>query len=55
MLLQKTFTASAAGYQVKNTGQQDMYFIRNNHESIIDMETSPGTEEGADPGIYENC
>jgi len=36
VLLQKTFTAGAAGYQVKNTGQQDMYYIRNNHNSIID-------------------
>ena len=39
MLLQKTFTAGAAGYQVKNTGQQDIYFIRDNHEAIIDRET----------------
>jgi len=39
VLLQKTFTAGAAGFQVENAGQQDMYFIRGNHEPIIDRET----------------
>jgi len=38
VLLQKTFTTGAAGYQVKNIGQQAMYYIRDNHEAIIDQE-----------------
>lgn len=45
MLLQKTFTASVAGYQVRNTGQQAMYYVRNNHEPIIDRETWERVQE----------
>jgi len=39
LLLQKTFTAGARGHQVRNSGQQAMYFIENDHEPIIDRET----------------
>ena len=39
MLLQKTFTAGATGHQVKNIGQQDMYFIRANREPIVGRKT----------------
>jgi len=45
MLLQKTLTTGAAGYQVKNIGQQDMYFIRNSHEPIIDRGTWERVQE----------
>ena len=33
VLMQKTFTADAAGYQIKNIGQQTMYLIENHHEA----------------------
>ncbi|MCL2748449.1 MAG: recombinase family protein, partial [Oscillospiraceae bacterium] len=40
VLMQKTFTPDAlGGLQVKNTGQQTMYLIENDHEPIIDRET----------------
>jgi arsenate reductase-like glutaredoxin family protein len=40
VLMQKTFTPDAlGGLQVKNTGQQMMYLIENDHEAIIDRET----------------
>ena len=45
LLLQKTFTAGAAGYQIRNTGQQAMYYIRDNHEPIIDRETWEWVQE----------
>ena len=39
VLLQKTFTPDAlGGLQVKNTGQQAMYLIENDHEAIIDRD-----------------
>jgi len=53
MLLQKTFTAGAAGYQVKNTGQQEMYYIRGNHEPIIDRETWERVQEMKGWPAYE--
>jgi len=40
VLMQKTFSPDAlSGLQVKNTGQQAMYYIENDHEPIIDRET----------------
>ena len=45
VLLQKTFTAGAAGHQVKNTGQQAMYYIRNNHDPIVDREAWEQVQE----------
>jgi len=40
MLLQKTFTPDVlSGKQVRNDGQRAMWFVRNNHEAIIDRET----------------
>ena len=45
VLLQKTFTAGAAGYQVKNTGQQAMYYIRDNHDPIIEREAWEQVQE----------
>jgi DNA invertase Pin-like site-specific DNA recombinase len=40
VLMQKTFTPDTlGGLQVKNTGQQTMYLIENDHEPIIDRET----------------
>jgi DNA invertase Pin-like site-specific DNA recombinase len=40
VLMQKTFTPDAlGGLQVKNTGQQAMYLIENDHEPIIERET----------------
>ena len=40
VLLQKTFTPDClSGIQVRNVGQQAMYYIENNHEPIIDRET----------------
>ena len=39
VLMQKTFTPDTmSGLQVKNTGQQVMYLIENDHEAIIDRE-----------------
>ena len=39
VLMQKTFTPDTlGGLQVKNTGQQVMYLIENDHEAIIDRE-----------------
>jgi len=39
VLMQKTFTPDAlGGLQVKNIGQQAMYYIENDHEAIIDRE-----------------
>jgi len=39
-LMQKTFTPDKlGGLQLKNTGQQTMYLIENDHEPIIDRET----------------
>ena len=40
VLMQKTFTPDTlGGLQVKNTGQQTMYLIENDHEAIIYRET----------------
>ena len=40
VLMQKTFTPDAlGGLQMKNTGQQTMYLIANDHEAIIERET----------------
>ena len=39
VLMQKTFTPDTlGGLQMKNIGQQAMYFIENDHEAIIDRE-----------------
>ena len=40
VLLQKTFIPDClSGIQVRNVGQQAIYYIENNHKPIIDRET----------------
>ena len=45
MLLQKTFTAGTTGHQVKNSGQQAMYYVRDNHDPIIGREAWEQVQE----------
>jgi len=46
MLLQKTFTPDVlSGKQVRNDGQRAMWFVRNNHEAIIDREAWKRVQE----------
>ena len=53
MLLQKAFTPDVlSGRQVKNEGQRAMWFVRNNHEPIIDRKTWERVQEIKGSVVY---